>query len=93
MFAEAKTTGFNLEDARLLIAKKVNLLIGIVALAMAWAVKMASQKPGTQKRPGKSHGRYARAIFRSGLDEIRRLLRTHPEQAFRHWPKISQKIA
>ena len=51
------------------------------------------KKPGTQKRPGKSHGRYARSIFRSGLDEIRRLLRTHPEQAFRHWPKISQKIA
>ena len=93
LFAEAKTKGFNLEDTRLSITKKVSLLIGIVALAMAWAAKMASKKPGTQKRPGKSHGRYARSIFRSGLDEIRRLLRTHPEQAFRHWPKISQKIA
>ena len=92
LFAEAKTKGFNLEDTRLSIAKKVSFLIGIVALAMAWAAKMASKKPGTQKRPGKSHGRYARAIFRSGLDEIRRLLRTHPEQAFRHWPKVRHKI-
>ena len=93
LFAEAKTKGFNLEDTRLSITKKLSLLIGIVALTMAWAAKMASKKPGTQKRPGKSHGRYAKSIFRIGLDEIRRLLRTHPEKAFRHWPKISQKIA
>ena len=43
LFAEAKTKGFNLEDTRLSIAKKVSLLIGIVALAMAWAAKMASK--------------------------------------------------
>ena len=93
MFAEAKTKGFNLEDTRLSIAKKLSLLIGIVALAMAWAAKIASAKLGNQKRPRKSHGRYAKSIFRIGLDEIRRLLRTNPEQAFRHWPKIRHKIA
>ena len=93
LLAEAKTKGFNLEDTRLSIAKKLSLLIGIVALAMAWAAKMASKKLGTQKRPRKSHGRYAKSIFRIGLDEIRRLLRTHPEQAFRHWPKLRHKIA
>ena len=93
LFAAAKTKGFNLEDTRISIAKKLSLLIGIVTLAMAWAAKMASRKLGTQMRPRKSHGRYAKSIFRIGLDEIRRLLRTHPEQAFRHWPKISKKIA
>jgi len=93
LFAEAKTKGFNLEDTRLSIAKKLNLLIGIVALAMAWAAKMASKKLGAQKRPRKSHGRYAKSMFRIGLDEIRRLLRTQPQKAFRYWPKIKTKIA
>ena len=92
MFAEAKTKGFNLEDTRLSIAKKVSLLLGLVALAMAWAAKTASAKLGTRKRPRKSHGRYAKSMFRIGLDEIRRLLRTEPENAFKHWPRIRRKI-
>lgn len=87
LFAEAKTRGFNLEDTRLSIAKKLSLLIGLVALAMAWAAKLASAKLGTRKRPRKTHGRFAKSIFRIGLDEIRRLLRTDPEQAFKYWPK------
>ena len=81
------------DGTRMSIAKKLSLLVGLVALAMAWAAKTASAKLGTRKRPRKSHGRFAKSIFRIGLDEIRRLLRTTPEQAFRHWPKISQKIA
>ena len=93
LFAEAKTKGFNLEDTRLTIARKLDLLIGVVALAMAWAAKTASAKLGARKRPRKSHGRYAKSIFRIGLDEIRRLLRTEPQQAFLHWPKIRRKIA
>ena len=93
LFAEAKTRGFNLEDTRLSIDKKLSLLIGLVALAMAWAAKIASTKLGTGKRPRKSHGRFAKSIFRIGLDEIRRLLRTDPDQAFRHWPKSRSKIA
>jgi hypothetical protein len=93
LFAEAKTRGFNLEDTRLSIAKKLSLLIGLVALAMAWAAKIASAKLGAQKRPRKTHGRFAKSIFRIGLDEIRRLLRTNPDLAFRHWPKSTAKIA
>ncbi len=93
LFAEAKTRGFNLEDTRLSIAKKLSLLIGLVAMAMAWAAKIASVKLGTRKRPRKSRGRFAKSIFRIDLDEIRCLLRTDPRQAFLHWPKIRQKIA
>ena len=93
LFAETKTKGFNLEDTRLTIARKLDLLIGIVALAIAWAAKTASAKLGARKRPRKSQGRYAKSISRIGLDEIQRLLRTEPEKAFLHWPKIRQKIA
>ena len=93
LFAEAKTKGFNLEDTRLTIARKLDLLIGIVALAIAWAAKTASAKLGARKRPRKSQGRYAKSISRIGLDEVQRLLRTEPEKTFLHWPKIRQKIA
>ena len=55
MFAEAKTKGFNLEDTRLTMAKKLSFLLGLVALAMAWAAETASAKLGTQKRPRKPH--------------------------------------
>ena len=51
MFAEAKTTGFNLEDTRLPITKKVSLLFGLVALAMAWAAKMASKNLAPKSAP------------------------------------------
>ena len=93
LFAETKTRGFNLEDTRLTIAKKLSLLIGALALAVAWAAKTASAKLGNRKQPRKSHGRFAKSIFRIGLDEIRRLLRFDPGQAFRHWPKIKPKMA
>ena len=48
LFAEARTRGFNLEDTRLSIAKKLSLLVGLLALAMAWAAKVASTGPGTR---------------------------------------------
>ncbi len=95
LFAEAKTRGFNLEDTRLLIAEiliaeKLNLLIGLLALAMAWAAKIASAKPGSQKSPRKSHGRYAKSIFRIGLDGIRRL-EPSPNKPSDIGPKSSRK--
>ncbi len=43
LFGDAKTRGFNLEDTRLTIAKKLDLLLGLVALAVAWASKTAAK--------------------------------------------------
>ena len=91
LFAEAKTKGFNLEDTRLPIAKKLSLSVGLVALAMAWAARVASTRLGTRKRPRKSHGRYAKSIFRIGLDEIRRLLRTSWNKPSDTGPKSGRK--
>jgi hypothetical protein len=93
LFSEAKTRGFNFEDTRLTIDKKLSLLMGIVALAMAWAAKVASKKIGSGKQPRKAHGRFAKSIFRIGLDEIRRLLNTDPVSAFKFWLKLKREIA
>ena len=88
---DAKTRGLNLEDTRLTHPQKLDLLLGIVALAMAWASKTASRLIGTAKMPRKKHGYYAKSWFRVGLDQIRRLLRTDPITAIEPWRQIRPK--
>jgi hypothetical protein len=91
LFGDAKTRGLNLEDTRLTCPRKLDLLLGIVALAMAWASKTASRLIGRAKMPRKKHGYYAKSWFRVGLDQIRRLLRTDPIAATEPWRKIRPK--
>ncbi len=85
LFADAKTKGFNLEDTRLTITKKLDLLMSILALAMTWATKIGSAKIGTAPRPRGSHGRYKKSVFRTGFDELRRLIQMEPEKACWYW--------
>jgi hypothetical protein len=91
LFGDAKTRGLNLEDTRLTCPRKLDLLLGIVALAVAWASKTASRLIGTGKMPRKKHGYYAKSWFRVGLDQIRRLLRTDPITAMEPWRQIRPK--
>ncbi len=93
LFGDAKTRGLNLEDTRLTCPRKLGLLLGIVALAMAWASKTASRLIGTGKMPRIKHGYYAKSWFRTGLDQIRRLLCTDPIAATEPWRKIRPKPA
>ena len=93
LFADTKTKGFNIEDTRITNTNKLSLLMGIVALAVAWASKVGSTTVGNHKRPRKKHGRYAKSIFRIGLDEIRRMLRSQPERAADAWPQFKRKIS
>ncbi len=85
LFADAKTKGFNLEDTRLTITKKLDLLMSILALAMTWATKIGSANIGTAPRPRGSHGRYKKSVFRTGFDELRRLIQMEPEKACWYW--------
>ncbi len=91
LFGDAKTRGLNLEDTQFTCPRKPDLLLGIVALAMARASKTASRLIGTGKMPRKKHGYYAKSWFRVGLDQIRRLLRTDPTAAIEPWRKIRHK--
>jgi hypothetical protein len=93
LFGDTKTRGINLEDTRLTIAKKLDLLLGIVALAVAWASKTASKLIGSGKMKRKKHGYFAKSFFRIGFDQIRKLLRSDPIQAVSPWLSIPAKIA
>jgi hypothetical protein len=89
MFGDAKTRGLNIEDTRLTCPRKLALLMAIVAIALAWAGRVAADLLGAREPHRKSHGHFARSCFRIGLDHIRNLLRSHPGGADNPWPDIT----
>ena len=91
MFADAKTRGLNLEDTGLTDPRKLDLLMAIVALALAWAGRAACDLLGRGEPKRKSHGHLAKSWFRTGLERIRNLLRSHPPAAIAPWRILTQK--
>jgi Transposase DDE domain len=89
MFGDAKTRGLNLEDTRLTAPRKLDLLMALVALVLAWAGRTAADLigPGTPKR--KVHGYLAQSWFRIGFFRIRNLLRSNPLAAITAWLRLS----
>ncbi|MEB3291764.1 MAG: hypothetical protein VKJ24_01255 [Synechococcales bacterium] len=74
LFGILKSCGFNLEDTHLSHIERLSKLIGLLTLAMIWAIRtgeyLAVQKPITVK----NHGRKLKSIFRYGCDFIRHAL-------------------
>jgi hypothetical protein len=85
LFGDAKTRGPNLEDTRLASSRKLDLLLGLVALAIAWATRAATTLLGRKAPPRKAHGYLAKSWFRTGFDQLRRLLRHDPDAAIEPW--------
>lgn len=90
MFGDAKTRGLNIEDTRLTDPKKLALLMGIVALAIAWAARTAKTLLGNRWPRRKAHGYLEKSWFRTGFDLIRNLLRSDPLKAIRPWRRIAR---
>ena len=82
LFAEAKTRGLNMQDTRLTHLNKLDLLMAVVALALAWASAAAASLLGSGAPARKAHGYLAQSWFRTGLDHLRHAFRTeaHPPQ-------------
>ncbi len=85
LFGDTKTRGLNLEDTRLVTPRKLALLLGIVALAVAWAARTAALLVGRKTPARKAHGYLAKSWFRIGFDQVRRLLRHDPAAATAPW--------
>ena len=74
-FGNSKTRGFHFEDTHLTQKKKLSLLMGMIALATLWALRVGEElevSKGVLRR--KSHGRFAESLFRVGLDFLRGLI-------------------
>jgi hypothetical protein len=91
LFGDTKTRGLNLEDTRLVDPRKLDLLLALVALAVAWAGRTASLLLGRSAPKRKSHGYFAKSWFRIGFDHIRRLLRSDPAAAIIPWRILPRK--
>ncbi len=89
LFGDAKTRGLNLEDTRLSDPRKLDLLMGLVALALAWAARTALNLLGTRRPKRKAHGYLAKPWFRIGFDQIRHPLRSGPLTAIAPWLRIA----
>lgn len=76
MFSDSKTKGLNLEDTRLRLSHRLSMLVAIMAIAMAIACHVASRLMGSKYPGRKKHGYCSKSWFRTGLDELRRRLRT-----------------
>lgn len=91
LFGDAKTRGLNLEDTRLTMAARVDLLVAVAAIAVSWVCRTATKRMGKKAPPRKKHGYLAKSWFRIGFDELRRLLRTCPERALQTWQYCPKK--
>lgn len=89
LFADAKTRGLNLEDTRLTDPRKLDLLMALVALALASAGRAAAMRLGSKAPRRKSHGYFSRSWLRTGFDLIRNLLPTDPVTAIEPWRRIT----
>jgi hypothetical protein len=90
LFGDAKTRGLNMEDTRLTCRRKLDLLMALVALALAWAGRTAADRLGRGEPPRKAHGHLAQSWFRTGFDQLRNRLRTTPETAILAWHALAE---
>ena len=89
LFGGTKSRGLDLEDTRLVTPRKLDLLLGLVALAVTWATRTAAMLTERKSPPRKTHGYLARSWFRIGFDQIHRLLRHDPASAVEPWRDIA----
>ncbi len=85
LFADIKTRGLNLDDTHLTIPAKIETLVALLALAMTWTYRCATQTMGMKAIPRKTHGRRQKSWFRIGFDALRRAIANQPAWAANAW--------
>jgi hypothetical protein len=82
-FGALKRRGFDLETTHLRHSERLERLVGVLALALLWAVKVGLWRHRRQAIRVKKHRRRAVSLFRYGLDYLRQCLLWHDEAALR----------
>ena len=76
LFGCLKSRGFDLESTHMTNLDRMDKLMGILALAFTWCLLVGHWSYGDAKQlPLNKHGRPAKALFRLGLDILRRVLK------------------
>jgi hypothetical protein len=91
LFGDSKTRGLNMEDTRLTDPTKLDTLLVVITLAMAWAYASATVSQGVATIKKRAHGYRYKSWFRIGFDLLRNWLIHQPDKAAaswtRSWPK------
>ena len=91
LFADTKSRGFNIEDTHITDHAKLATLLAVVALAMTWAYRCASQAMGRKGIRKKTHKRRSKSWFRTGFDVLRRWILYDQEKALEAWRRTCPK--
>ena len=78
-FACLKSRGFNLEDTHMTHPQRIQLLLGLLAWTLLWALLMGEQLQQSKPIPIKKHGRKAISLFRRGLDQLTQIIHQGPK--------------
>ena len=82
LFASLKSRGFDVEQTHLVNRERIQKLVALLALAFTWAHLVGQWLAETKPLKIKKHGRRARSLFRSGLDELQYVLLNQKARAF-----------
>ena len=91
LFGDSKTRGFNMEDTRITNPDKLNTLLVVITLAMAWTYACARAVKGKSPIKTLAHGYRYKSWFRLGLDQLRKWILHQPERAAEIWERIWPK--
>ncbi|MCF6320882.1 MAG: IS4 family transposase [Rhizobiaceae bacterium] len=96
LFGDSKTRGLNMEDTRLTQPQKLNTMLVIITLAMAWAYASATALKGHKAIKKGNHGYRLKSWFRTGFDQLRKWILHHPKTAAdiwcRMWPRYKSRL-
>lgn len=74
LFGMFKTRGFCRESTHFVQPERLSKLLGLLVLALCWAIKTGEWLHQHQPLKIKKHGRLAKSIFRYGLDYLRSIV-------------------
>ena len=74
MFKAFRTAGFNLSDSHVTDPERVERLLVLVTLALAWAVRVGVLASTLEPIAVKSHGRAVLSVFKFGLQVLLEVL-------------------
>ncbi len=90
-FGDVETRGFKLEDTRPSNPAKLDTLLVLLALAVAWDAKTADILGSKKHRKTKSHGYLATSYFRIGFDRLRNRIRHRPRADAALWKPLRSR--
>jgi hypothetical protein len=91
LFGDTKTRGLNIEDTHITNPTKIATLVAVLALAITWAYRCATQTLGMKAIKRKAHGRREKSWFRTGLDALRSAIVNSPQSAILAWTQTCPK--